>query len=263
MMRGRTIPLSAMRRFICDLMYFASQVPSIPVQRRMDLGTLAKGRGRLLDRPPWPAIFAKAFALMADEVPEFRRAYCKFPWPHLYEYPCTVGSVAVEREYRGEKVVFATRIKDPARAPLADIAAAIRAAASDPIEEQRDFRRMLWISNLPRPIRRLLWWLSLNIGRQRPNYHGTYAVSVYSGLGAESLHPLSPLTATLNYGVIGSNGAVDVRIIYDHRVLDGATVARGLVRMEELLMTVLLDELFAMSESAPPSDDRRHFEIAG
>jgi hypothetical protein len=105
--------------------------------------------------------------------------------------------------------------------------------------------------------------LSLNIGRQRPNYHGTFAVSVYSGLGAESLHPLSPLTATLNYGVIGSNGAVDVRIIYDHRVLDGATAARGLVRMEELLMTALLDELLAMSASASPSDDRRHFEIAG
>jgi hypothetical protein len=242
-MRGRAIPLSASRRFICDLMYFASAVPSIPVQRRMSLGPLVQGRRLGQDRPPWSAIFAKAFALLADEAPEFRRAYCKFPWPHLYEYPCTVASITVEREYRGENAVFAKRIKDPARTPLTDIAAAIRAAAADPVEKVSDFRRLLWISALPRPMRRLLWWLGLNMGRQRANYFGTFAVSVYSSLGAESLHPLSPLTATVNYGVIGANGAVDVRIIYDHRVLDGATVARGLARLEEILLTALLDEL--------------------
>ena len=33
-------------------------------------------------------------------------------------------------------------------------------------------------------------------------------MSVYSGLGAESLHPLSPLTTTLNYGVIRPDGAI-------------------------------------------------------
>jgi hypothetical protein len=240
------IPLSRSRRFICDLMCFASQVPSIPVQRGMALGSLVQSRRQAQDPPPWSAIFAKAFALLADEVPDFRRAYCKFPWPHLYEYPCTVASVAVEREYWGEKAVFALRIKDPARAPLREIGGAIRAAASDPVEEVCDFRRLLWISGLPRPIRRCLWWLGLNMGRQRANYFGTFAVSVYSGLGAESLHPLSPLTATVNYGVIAPNGAVDVRIIYDHRVLDGATVARGLARMEELLLTTLRDELLPL-----------------
>jgi pyruvate/2-oxoglutarate dehydrogenase complex dihydrolipoamide acyltransferase (E2) component len=72
---------------------------------------------------------------------------------------------------------------------------------------------------------------------------GTFGVTSYSGLGAESLHPLSPLTATLNYGVIGHNGSVDVRIIYDHRVMDGATVARALARMEEVLNEGLVGEL--------------------
>jgi hypothetical protein len=244
-MRGRTIPLSRLRRFICDLMYFAKNVPSIPVQRRMALGPLVQRRRQAPDRPPWSAIFTKAFALLADEAPEFRRAYCLIPWPHLYEYPCSVASITVEREYQDEKGIFVTRIKDPARAPLADIAATIRTAASGPIEEVREFRRLLWICGLPRPIRRFLWWVGLNSGRQRANYFGTFGVSVYSSLGAESLHPLSPLTATLNYGVIGASGAVDVRITYDHRALDGATVARGLARMEELLLTVLLDELIA------------------
>ena len=101
---------------------------------------------------------------------------------------------------------------------------------------------------MPRPLRRALLWLGLNIGRQRGNYFGTFAVSVYSALNAESLHPLSPVTTLLNYGVISSDGRVDVRIIYDHRVMDGATVARALLRLEEILNSVVLEEVRSLPE---------------
>jgi pyruvate/2-oxoglutarate dehydrogenase complex dihydrolipoamide acyltransferase (E2) component len=72
---------------------------------------------------------------------------------------------------------------------------------------------------------------------------GTFGLSVYSGLGAESLHPLSPLTTTLNYGVISARGAVTVRVTYDHRVMDGTTVARALARLETVLNEDLCKEL--------------------
>jgi hypothetical protein len=88
-----------------------------------------------------------------------------------------------------------------------------------------------------------LWWMGLNIGRQRGNFFGTFGVSVYSALNAESLHPLSTYTATHNYGVINENGDVPVRIIYDHRVMDGATVARALQHMEKILNSVVLEEV--------------------
>jgi len=106
-------------------------------------------------------------------------------------------------------------------------------------------------SVLPRPLRRLLWWLGLNIGRQRPNFFGTFAVSVYSALNSESLHPLTPLTTVLNYGVINSDGDVNVRIVYDHRVMDGATVARALARLEEILNTSIVEELKLLAKSEP------------
>jgi len=80
-------------------------------------------------------------------------------------------------------------------------------------------------------------------GYRRVRNWGTFGVSVYSGLGAESLHPLSPLTTTLNYGVIAEDGTVDVRIIYDHRVLDGGTVARALEHLERILQCEILAEL--------------------
>ncbi len=242
-MRGRVVPLSRPRKLIGDLMHFASGVPTVPVQRRMVLAPVAATRQLARERPSWTAIFAKAFALVASEFPELRRAYCKFPWPHLYEYPASVAGVTVERDYHGEKAVFTVRVKDPASMSLTELTARLRAGAETPVEEVKDFRRALRVCGLPRPLRRLLWWLGLNIGRQRANYFGTFGVSVYSALGAESLHPLSPLTVTLNYGVIAADGAVDVRVIYDHRVLDGATVARALVRLEGVLNTAIRDEL--------------------
>ena len=45
------------------------------------------------------------------------------------------------------------------------------------------------------------------------------------------------------------HGTVDVRIIYDHRVMDGATVARVLGKLEEILNGPLLDELNAMAKA--------------
>src|SRR5205085_5256974 len=103
------------------------------------------------------------------------------------------------------------------------------------------------------PIRRFLMWLGLNIGRQRANYFGTFHLSVYSGLGAESFNPLSPLTTLLNYGPIDPDGGVNVRILYDHRVMDGATVARVLERFEAILSGAIADEVRSLAAgSAPP-----------
>lgn len=252
-MRGRVLRLSRSRRLVCDVLHFAASVPTIPVQRRMPLGTLVDARHELADRPPWPAIFARAFALVAAEIPEFRRAYCTFPWPHLYEYPTSVVAVTVERDYRDEKTVLFVRVKDPASLSLTELAARIRNGATAPVESVKDFRLALSLAGLPRPVRRLIWWVGLNAGRQRANYFGTFAVSVSSALGSESLHPLSPLTFTLNYGVIAKDGSMNVRLVYDHRVVDGVTVALGLKRLEEMLMTTVPDEVRALARLAPAS----------
>lgn len=249
-MRGRVVPLSVARRLVCDLMHFARGVPSIPVQRRMILAPVVAARAAAAGRPPWPAIFAKAFARVADEVPELRRAYCKFPRHHLYEYPRSVAAVVVEREFDGEKSLFTILVKDPAGKPLAEVGRAVREAQAAPVESVKAFQRALRVGRYPRPLRRLLWWVGLNCGRFRANYFGTFLITAYSARGAESLHPLSPLTFTLTYGPIAADGSADVRLVYDHRVLDGATVARALARLEEELNGAICDELRAM---APPA----------
>ncbi len=226
---GRSLPLSLPRRFICDMMHFAQQVPTVPVERRMSLGPVVAARRGANPRPSWCALFTKAYAFVAARWPELRRAYLTFPTPHLYEHPISIASIAVERELKGEPAVFFGHLRSPEKMGLPELDAELRRYKEQPLESVASFRRVLLISGLPRPLRRLAWWAGLNLwGRKRAHYFGTYGISVYSGLGAASLHPLSVLTTSLNYGVIADDGTVDVRIIYDHRVLDGATVARAL-----------------------------------
>jgi hypothetical protein len=242
--QGRTLALSAPRRLICDLLHFAQKIPSIPVQRMMNVADLAALRDRAARRISWCAIFTKAYARAAAAVPELRRTYLPFPRPRLYEHPFSVASVAVERLYRDEHAVFFAHLRAPEDQPLRDLDEHLRRFKEDPIESFGLYRRALLVSRFPRWLRRGLWWVGLNTsGPKRARRMGTFGVSSYAGLGAESLHPLSPLTTTLNYGVIRADGRVPVRVVYDHRALDGSTVARALARMEQVLRQDILTEL--------------------
>ena len=241
---GRNLRLSVPRRFICDLLHFAHKVPSVPVERRMRLGPVVAARAVASPRPSWCAIFTKAYSFVAAAQPELRRAYLSFPWPHLYEHPESVASIAVERDYEDEPGIFFGHLRHPEKLSLAEIEADLRRFKEQPITKISSFRRSLNVTRLPRPLRRLLWWLGLNLwGRKRAHYLGTFGVSVYGSLGASSLHPLTPLTTTVNYGPIEPDGSVDVRIVYDHRVLDGGTVARALDHLERILGCEILAEL--------------------
>jgi len=174
-------------------------------------------------------LFTKAYALVAAARPELRRAYVKFPWPHLYEHPVSIASIAIERSLGDEDAVLFVQLRDPELHNPDQIDSYLKDCKDLPIERVGTFRRALRVSRLPWLLRRLVWWAALNYsGYKRARNMGTFGVTVYSGLGAEALHPLSILTTTLNYGVIAEDGTVDVRLIYDHRVLDGANVARHL-----------------------------------
>lgn len=244
MAQNRTIPLSLPRRLVCDLVHFAHQVPTVPVQRMINVTALQQARKEVQPRPSWCVLFTKAYAMVAAEYPELRRAYLSFPWARLYEHGTNIASVAVERTYQGEPGVFFGHIHSPELLSIADLEKQLKHFKEDPIDSVADFQSTLAVCRWPKPIRRLAWWyLTHARGYRKATWMGTFGVSVYSSLGAESLHPLSPLTTTLNYGVIHDNGDVMVRVIYDHRALDGSTIARTLARLEEVLNHEILAEL--------------------
>lgn len=250
-MRGRWISLSIPRRLVADYMHFSADVPLSSVQREMCLEDVAAARRAGPERTPWSAIFVKAYALVAAEFPELRRAYLQLPWPHFYEYPTSVASVTVERAFGTELGVCFATISNPATLAVNAIGRLIHAAKQPSFEQTRTFQRLVRVARYPRPLRRALWWIALNIGRYRANYFGTFALSTAASLGAALLEPRSPLTTFLTYGVISGEGRVNVRITIDHRVLDGATAARVLKRLEETLQGPLADELRGLATTVP------------
>lgn len=242
--QGKWIGLSPQRRFVCDLMRYSQKVPSVPSQRRMHLGDVITARGRHAERISWCAIFIKAYSIVSAARPELRRAYIPVPWGHLYEHPINVASFSLERDYRGENGVFFAQVPSPEKLSLFEIDVLVKKYKAAPIDSVPSFSHALLLSRMPLAVRRLVWWLGLYTdGACRAHFFGTFGISVVASLGAAGLHLLSPLTTTLNYGSFEPDGAIDVRLTYDHRVLDGAPVARALQALEEVLHGEIRDEL--------------------
>jgi hypothetical protein len=241
---GRRVPLSLPRRFIGDLVYFAQKMPLCTALRTMRLAELADARAGAFPCPGWCALFVRAYGLVAAARPELRWSYVPLPWPHFYEHPHSIASVAVERDYGAEKAVFFGHIRAPETQSLAAIGGHLRDYKEAPIDDIALFRRILYTSRLPRPLRRLMWRFGLyTSGHRRSRYFGTFGVSVTSALGATTVDLLTPISTALNYGILTADGSLDVRLTYDHRVLDGGTAARALAELEETLNTTMLAEV--------------------
>ena len=242
--KGSSLPISGPRRFIIDLVHFARQVPSTPVSRTVDVSAIFGPRETHPSRPSWAVLFMKAYALVGANHPPLRRALLLFPWPRLYEHTLMNCALAIERSYQGDPGVFVGLFRAPERQTIAQLQDALAFYKHQPLEQIGVYRRMLAVSSLPRPIRRFLWWSTLNIsGFKRAKRFGTFGLTSYGSLGAESLHPISPLTTTLTFGPISAEGKVVIKLIYDHRVLDGAYIARRLGDIEKVLNSTILDEL--------------------
>jgi hypothetical protein len=210
----------------------------------MDVAPLFGFRDEHPSRPSWAVIFMKAYATVAARHAPLRRALLNFPWIRLYEHPQTTCAMALERRYAGEDGIFVGLFRAPEAQPLGQLQEALDHYKGAPLEQIGFFRQALRVSQAPTPVRRLLWWSTLNIsGYKRAKRFGTFGLSSYGALGAESLHPISPLTTTLTYGPISPSGLVNVKLTYDHRVLDGAYIARRLRDVEDALHGLILDEL--------------------
>src|SRR5262249_24062578 len=156
-----------------------------------------------------------AFALVARSRPELRRAYMAFPRPRLYEHPCSIACLNVERHFEGEAVVAQCLIRRPDNRPLAELDGIVRRYQTRPLPGLRWYRRALAMSRLPWPLRPLLWWATLNVfGRRRCHNFGTFGLTSVAALGAGVLQVVPLLTATLHHGLFDEAGNLDVRLTW-------------------------------------------------
>jgi hypothetical protein len=249
--RGVRIRLSPARKMVLEILHQARKVPTLPLSRAMRLPELVAARKAQPSPPSWAAIFMKAYGLVARRHPELRRAYIPWLRPHLYEHPHSNCTVLVEREWQGEQVVLMAKVRGPENQPLPAIDSYLRYLATADILEVGAFRQVLRLGRVPGFLRRYTFWRLLNLsGRKRAERMGTFVLSSLGRHGVEQHHPLSPLTTYVTFGPIGPAGDVTAKIIYDHRVMDGATVARSLVSLESTLGSEILEELTSLRQAA-------------
>ena len=246
---ARWLKLSSNRSLVLDILHYDQRMPQCAHDRRFDLGQTDELRRSAGQRVSWPAIFMKAYGLLSVQRPVLRQCFFRWPWRHLYQHPESVGTIVVSRRHADEDRLCWGRISRPESYSLASLQQRLDRFKNEPVETM--FRRQLQISRLPTPLRRLLWWTTMNLsGRKRASRLGTFGMSTLAGQGAEIQQPPSVLASTLTYGPMDENGRARVTIVYDHRIMDGSTVASCLVDLEATIHGAIRDELRTM-KSAP------------
>lgn len=241
---GKSHRISPFRRLVADLMHFSTHVPSVTIERRMNLTELIAARQAADPKPTWSALFTKAYAIVAARMPALRMSYVKFPWPRLYEHPANVATLNIEREIGSERIVLYGHVVSPEKMSLDELDKLIRFYKEAPVAGIPAYRNACRMARIPWPLRRLVWWCGLNIfGGLRSHHYGTFGLTTVAAEGAGVLNIIPILTSTLHYGLFDGDGAIDMRLAFDHRVFDGVTGAKALVAMEQVLLADILDEV--------------------
>ena len=251
-MRGTVRKISLPRRLVADLMHASIRVPFVSLSRPLDVRQLLEARALAARPPGWAAIFVKAFSLVAKEQPVLRTLYAKWPWPSFYELPRSIAMVAIARVEDGQDCVLPQKVPAADELPLAEVDAQIRHAKDAPIGEVPAFRKILRVTGLPLLLRRVMWLIGLNFGRQRANWFGSFGVTSVAAYGAGELHALSPGPFILSYGVVEPDQTIDVVIRWDHRITDAALIAKALTRLEQVLNTEIAAELRGQRQQTEP-----------
>ena len=236
--RGHRMRVPVRRRLSCDLLWFNRSVPLCGHDRVIQLRELAQARSKLSCRISWPALFIRAFGLVARQYPELRQTWYRWPVSHLYQHPVNVAAVTVHRNWNGDPWLFWGQIREPESLTLSEI--------QRQLDRFRDglvpvtFRLQIQLARLPILLRRLIWWWNLNVSTSgRAKRFGTFFLSTLAGRGVEIQIPPSIHTGCLTYGPLNKDGESRVTLAYDHRVMDGVCVAEVL----ELLDTVLREQM--------------------
>jgi hypothetical protein len=224
--------------------HFARHIPRFAVDRLMSLAELAELRDRAAPRISWTVLFLKAYSQVAADCRPLRQAYLGWPWGHLVEMPQSVGMVAVNRrdeELNEDRLCWGRFIR-PEQESLVELQAALDGFQLEPLDEV--FRRQVQHSKLPTALRRLVWWVNLNlVVKSRARRIGTFSMSSLAGQGAWNRSHPAIHTTSLTFGPLDEQGRLLATLICDHRVLDGALAARVLGNLEAALLGPIAAEL--------------------
>ncbi len=244
--RPRRLAIPRSRRLVIDLLRLNKQVPTTPHDRIVDLSIVAAARERAAVRISWAILFVKAFAIVAEKYSPLRQIYMSWPWPHLYQHPGSLGTVVTHRDVEGEPWIFWSILRTPERTSFVPLQKFLDRCQTEPV--QVAFKSQWMLSAFPTWIRRIAWWLALNVsGQTRVRRCGTFFLTTIGSRGAEISHPPGFLTSGLTFGPFDERGRSRVTLAYDHRLLDGRMVADILADLEATLNGAIVQELESLA----------------
>lgn len=243
----RYVRLTLPRLWIRDTIYFGKKSMIVGGSTMLRVSAVMAARRNNQPLVSWGAILIKALALTSKKWPELKRAYITFPWPHLYEHPHCVATVVVEREWQGAHCVFVDQIPAPESKSLRELDQRLDGMKTLKIEAVGSFRRLIRITRLPLPLRRLIWLIALRgSGRLKSRYFGTFSINSLTSRHARTTQSASPITISFQYAPIQPGGDMPFQIYMDHRVIDGVEAHRLCADLQAILNSDIVDELNAM-----------------
>lgn len=250
---NRRVKLSPGRRMLADLSWASRQVPRYLIRGKLVIPRAVAARAALPSpRPPWTVIFAKAYAMAAQQRPSLRRVYASLPWPHMIEAPHAQGSVVVERAEAEEVLLAPARLFIAHDTALPELATRIERVKHGPRTEAPALRWMLRVSALPWPLRRAGYALAMALGWPVLRLGGNYAISVLGEHGVDVIDSVSIVPVFFSFGPIAPDGTVFLHFAVDHRILDGSDAIFAMRAMQAALEGPLAEEMAALLDAPPP-----------
>ena len=96
-------------------------------------------------------------------------------------------------------------------------------------------------------------------GSTRVRRLGTFGLTTLARKGVSIVHPVAPIPYVMSYGPFDEEQRMRISVTYDHRLVDGSTVADVLNALDNVLQNQILDEMKALPTS---SDFRAAAEVA-
>ena len=203
-MRGTVRKISMPRRLVADLMHASTGVPFVSLTRAPSTSARCWRPARSQAEPTRLGGDLRQGVRTGGKgtSPCCARSTPNGRWPSFYELPRSIAMVAIARVEDGQDCVLQQKVCAADTLALTEVDAQIRQAKDAPIGEVPAFRKILRVTRLPLPLRRLMWLVGLNFGRQRANWFGSFGVTSVAAYGAGELHALSPGAFHLSYGVV-------------------------------------------------------------
>lgn len=206
------------------------------------------------------AILIKAIGIAQRNHPASRSTI--LPWGRIATFENICAGITIERMVGSQPAVFFGTIESPAEKSLETIMNELRQFSESNINDHPQLALESKFSKMPWLLRQLIFRLAMVIPEFRLRSLGaTFGISSLGKFGVKAI--TGPCVCTSTFGVgavedrpIARKGQIVIRpiltlsLLFDHRCIDGASAARFLKEVKEILEGRLEDLLFAETPSS-------------